>query len=147
MDTYYLSKLDMILKGLLESHQSENYKNPDDIDILGNLLQQNHQNITQTIDLLYAQIDERHSLKHKSLKSLEDQIMKVQETLPLATGGYHGNPFLKASLEKTWIDLEKEKLKEEIGCFKDVSYLNTKLVYFIGKYKEEKGKHDLMTKE
>ena len=73
--------------------------------------------------------------------------MKVQCSLPAVSEGYRLNPFAKNALEKVWIDLEKEKLKEEIGCFKDVSYLHSKLVYFIGKYKEEKGKYDLMKKK
>ena len=152
MNQYKISKLDMILKGLLKDNESpkrycaENYKNSDDIDILGSLLKLTPENLKQTIDLLYAQIEERNELKHKVLSELEHQIMKVQNSLPAVSGGYSINPVAKNSLDKVWIDLETEKLKEEIGCFKDLSYLQSKLVYLIGKYKEEKGKYDLMKK-
>ena len=78
MNQYNISKLDMILKGLLRAKESENYKNRDDIDILGSLLKQTSENLKQTIDLLYAQIEERNKLKHKALLELENQIMKVQ---------------------------------------------------------------------
>jgi len=153
MNQYKISKLDMILKGLLCDNESpkqfyaENYKNSDDIDILGSLLKLTPENLKQTIDLLYAQIEERNKLKHKALSELENQIMKVQCSLPAVSEGYRLNPVAKNNLEKVWIDLETEKLKEEIGCFKDLSYLQSKLVYFIGKYKEEKGKYDLIKKK
>ncbi|MBN2224069.1 MAG: hypothetical protein JW765_05280 [Deltaproteobacteria bacterium] len=147
MQHYYVSKLEMILGGQLKETESENYKSTNDIDILESLLRQNPENLKQTIDLLYAQIEEREKLKHKTLYELQDQIMKVQCLISHASGGYEKSPFTKSSLDKAWIDLEKEKLKEEINSFKDVSYLNTRLVYMIGKYKEEKGKHDLIQKK
>ena len=103
--------------------------------------------LKQTIDLLYAQIEEREKIKHKTLYELQDQIMKVQCLISRASYGYEKSPFIKSSLDKAWIDLEQEKVKEEINSFKDVSYLNTRLVYMIGKYKEEKGKHDLIKKK
>ena len=121
MNQYKISKLDMILKGLLKDNESpkrycaENYKNRDDIDILGSLLKLTPENLKQTIDLLYAQIEERNKLKHKALSELENQIMKVQCSLPAVLEGYRLNPVVKNNLEKVWIDLEKEKLKEEIS--------------------------------
>ena len=147
MEHYYISKLEMILGGQLKETESENYKSTNDIDILESLLRQSPENLKQTIDLLYAQIDEREKLKHKTLYELQDQIMKVQYLITHASGGYEKSLFTKSSLDKAWIDLEQEKLKEEINSFKDVSYLNTRLVYMIGKYKEEKGKHDLIKKK
>ena len=118
MNQYKISKLDMILKGLLKDNESpkrycaENYKNSDDIDILGSLLKLTPENLKQTIDLLYAQIEERNKLKHKALSELENQIMKVQCSLPAVSEGSRLNPVAKNNLEKVWIDLEKEKLKE-----------------------------------
>ena len=70
MNQYKISKLDMILKGLLCDNESpkqfyaENYKNSDDIDILGSLLKLTPENLKQTIDLLYAQIED-HTVKPK----------------------------------------------------------------------------------
>ncbi len=147
MEHYYVSKLEMILRGQLKETESENYKSTNDIDILESLLRQSPENLKQTIDLLYAQIEEREKIKHKTLYELQDQIMKVQCLISRASYGYEKSPFIKSSLDKAWIDLEQEKLKEEINSFKDVSYLNTRLVYMIGKYKEEKGKHDLIRKK
>jgi hypothetical protein len=147
MNHYYVSKLEMILGGQLREKESENYKSTNDIDILETLLRQSPENLKQTIDLLYAQIEEREKIKHKTLHEFQDQIMKVQYLINHASYGYGKSLFTKSSLDKTWIDLEKEKLKEEINSFKDISYLNTRLVYLIGKYKEEKGKHDLIQKK
>jgi hypothetical protein len=103
MIQYYISKLDMILKGLLRDkelsrqdyapkwHCAENYKNSDDIDILGSLLKQTPENLKQTIDLLYAQIEERNKLKHKTLSELENQITSPP-SLRTAQGKYITSP-------------------------------------------------------
>ncbi len=116
-------------------------------DIIDSLIKQNTINLKDKIELLKAQIEERTKIKDRILKDLNREDMKLQGLINESKFYKYDNSMTsrRTSLEKQLLDIEREKLKEEVNAWKDVSKLNQALQYLIGKYSKEKGKNRLLS--
>ncbi|MFW9873892.1 MAG: hypothetical protein ACFFG0_12360 [Candidatus Thorarchaeota archaeon] len=116
-------------------------------DIIDSLIKQNALNLKDKIELLKAQIEERTKIKDKILKDLNREDMKLQGLINESKFYKYDSSMTsrRTSLEKQLLDIEREKLKEEVNAWKDTSKLNQALQYLIGKYEKEKGKNRLLS--
>ena len=116
-------------------------------DILEDILKQNSCNLKERINLIGALIEEREKLNKKILSGLRRENYRIQELMGSTIKGPYGMPIdpRHGSLEKQLLDIEKEKLNEEINAWKDISLMHKELQYLKSKYIEYTNKQNLLS--
>ena len=116
-------------------------------DILEQILRLNTCNLIEKINLIKAQMEEREKLKNKVLSDLSQENSRIQDLMGSTIKGPYGIPVDRrhSSLERQLLEVEKEKLKEEINAWKDISIMHKELQYLEIKHIEYKNKRDLLS--
>ena len=99
----------------------------EDDELVSTLLKIPAKNLEERIELIESEIIERKKLSNKGLAQLGTQQLHLDEKLrQLHYSTDWGDAFSK-NLKFQFINLEIQKMKEMIGCFKDVSWLKQRL--------------------
>ena len=112
-------------------------------DLLEEILYQGFVNAREKIQFLEDKICERQKLKYRIIHDLDHEWGKAQELISRCEGSvpYNHTPDPKiGSLRKLVADIEREKIREEVQHWKDVSFLEKELNYASQEYAREKGK-------
>ncbi len=103
--------------------------------------------IRSKIELILLQLEERKRISEEILYQMERDSCKVQNLIfemgPLA---YDINRE-RLSLEQTKLDLENQKRREEVGCFRDTGLLNQDLKDALIQYLGEVQKNSILSCE
>ena len=99
----------------------------EDDELVSALLKLPAKNLEERIRLIETEIRERKNLSNEGLVQLGTQQLHLDEKIrQLRYTADWGNTFSK-NLKFQFINLEIQKMKEMIGSFKDVSWLNQRL--------------------
>ena len=102
-------------------------RDEDDDEIVSTLLKIPAKNLEERIELIESEIRERKKLGNDGLAQLGTQQLHLDEKMrQLRYSTERGDTFSK-NLKFQFINLESQKMKEMIGCFKDVSWLKQRL--------------------
>jgi len=117
-------------------------------DLLDKILKQSAQNLRDQTELLEALIEERVKLSGRIMKDLGHERMRlhelISETQCLGTYSSFSPSPTRANLERQLLELEKQRLLEEVNAFKEISKMQQQLQYLKGKYEEEKQRNSLI---
>ena len=98
-----------------------------DDELVSALLKIPAKNLDERIMLIESEIRERKNLSNEGLAQLGTQQLHLDEKMSqLRYSTDWGDTFSK-NLKFQFINLEIQKMKEMIGCFKDVSWLKQRL--------------------
>ncbi len=107
-------------------YKSKKREDEDD-EIVSALLKIPANNLEERIRLIESEIRERKKLSNEGLAQLGTQQLHLDEKIrQLRYTTDWGDTFSK-NLKFQFINLEIQKMKEMIGCFKDVSWLKQRL--------------------
>ena len=113
-------------------------------EIVGALLKLPAKNLEERIELIESEIIERKKLSNEGLAHLGTQQLHLDEKISqLRYTADWGDTFSK-NLKFQFINLEIQKMKEMIGCFKDVSWLKQRLQEAKEELEMEKQKSKLL---
>ena len=102
-------------------------KRDEEDEIVSALLKIPAKNLEKRIDLIENEIGERKRLSNEGLVQLGTQQLRLDEKIrQIRYTADWGDTFSK-NLKFQFINLEIQKMKEMIGCFKDVSWLKQRL--------------------
>ncbi len=105
----------------------EKKRDEDDDELVSALLKLPAKNLEERIELIESEIRERKNLSNEGLVQLGTQQLQLDEKMrQLRYTTEWGDTFSK-NLKFQFINLEIQKMKEMIGCFKDVSWLKQRL--------------------
>ena len=116
-----------------------------DRDILDEILRSRANTLLDNINYLQHQIKERHELKEQVSGDIESEKRRLRRSFEDMgyIGGWNEAMARRTTLDRKLADLELERLKEEVNCWRDLAMLEKELRYFKEKYKAEKEKFKL----
>ena len=127
----------------MDSYKSKK-RDEDDDELVSALLKLPAKNLEERIMLIESEIRERKKLSNEGLAQLETQQLHLDEKIrQLRYTADWGDTFSK-NLKFQFINLEIQKMKEMIGCFKDVSWLKQRLQEAKEELEMEKQKSKLL---
>jgi len=95
----------------------------DDDELVSALLKLPANNLEERIELIESEIRERKSLSDEGLAQLGTQQLQLDDKLRHIRYTTEWGDTSSKNLKFQFINLEIQKMKEMIGCFKDVSWL------------------------
>ena len=99
----------------------------DDDELVGALLRIPAKNLEERIRLIESEITERKKLSNDGLAQLGTQQLQLDEKISQVRYTTNWGDTFSKNLKFQFINLEIQKMKEMIGCFKDVSWLKQRL--------------------
>ena len=123
-----------------------NEKNRDDEDeeLVSALLKLPAKNLEERIELIEGEIRERKKLSNEGLVQLGTQQLHLDEKIRQLHYTTNLGDTFSRNLKFQFINLEIQKMKEMIGCFKDVSWLKQRLQEAKEELEMEKQKSKLL---
>ncbi len=119
-------------------------RDEEDDEIVSALLKIPSKNLEERIRLIESEIGERQKLSNEGLVQLGTQQLRLEEKIrQLHYSTDWGDTFSK-NLKFQFINLEIQKMKEMIGCFKDISWLKQRLQEAKEELEMEKQKSKLL---
>lgn len=99
----------------------------EDDELVSALLKIPAKNLEERIELIESEIRERKELSNEGLAQLGTQQLHLDEKIRQIRYTTDRGDAFSRSLKFQFINLEIQKMKEMIGCFKDVSWLKQRL--------------------
>ncbi len=112
-------------------------------NLLEEILYQGFVNAREKIQFLEEKICERQKLKYRIISDLDHEWGRAQDLISRCEGSvpYNHTPDPKiGSLRKLVADIEREKIREEVQHWKDITFLEKELNHAREEYAREKGK-------
>ena len=113
-------------------------------DLVSALLRIPAKKLEVRIDLIENEIIERKKLSNEGLVQLGTQQLHLDEKIRQLHYTTNLGDTFSRNLKFQFINLEIQKMKEMIGCFKDVSWLNQRLLEAKEELEMEKHKSKLL---
>ena len=102
-------------------------KRDEEDEIVSALLKIPAKNLEERIELIESEITERKKLSNNGLAQLGTQQLHLDENIRQVRYTTSWGDTFSKNLKFQFINLEIQKMKEMIGCFKDVSWLKQRL--------------------
>ena len=102
-------------------------KRDEEDEIVSALLKLPAKNLEERIRLIESEITERKKLSNNGLAQLGTQQLHLDENIRQVRYTTSWGDTFSKNLKFQFINLEIQKMKEMIGCFKDVSWLKQRL--------------------
>ena len=99
----------------------------DDDELVSALLRIPAKNLEERIRLIEGEIGERKKLSNDGLVQLGTEQLQIDEKIKQVRYTTNWGDTFSKNLKFQFINLEIQKMKEMIGCFKDVSWLKQRL--------------------
>ena len=106
----------------MDSYKSKKREDEDD-ELVSTLLKIPAKNLEERIRLIESEIRERKKLSSEGLAQLGTQQLRLDEKIRQLRYSTDWGDTFSRNLKLQFINLEIQKMKEMIGCFKDVSWL------------------------
>ena len=116
----------------------------EDEDLVSALLRIPAKNLEERIELIESEIRERKKLSNNGLLQLGTQQLQIDEKIKQVRYTTNWGDTFSKNLKFQFINLEIQKMKEMIGCFKDVSWLKQRLQEAKEELEMEKQKSKLL---
>ena len=116
----------------------------DDEELVSALLRLPAKNLEVRIELIEGEIRERKKLSNEGLLQLGTQQLQIDEKIKQVRYTTNLGDTFSRNLKFQFINLEIQKMKEMIGCFKDVSWLRQRLQEAKEELEMEKQKSKLL---
>ena len=99
----------------------------EDEELVSELLRLPAKNLEGRIELIESEIIDRKALRNEGLAQLGTQQLHLDEKIRQIRYTSNWGDTFSNNLKFQFINLEIQKMKEMIGCFKDVSWLKQRL--------------------
>ena len=119
-------------------------RDEDDDELVSALLRIPAKNLEERIELIESEIREREKLSNDGLAQLGTQQLHLDENIRQVRYTTSWGDTFSKNLKFQFINLEIQKMKEMIGCFKDVSWLKQRLQEAREELEMEKQKSKLL---
>ena len=116
----------------------------DDDELVSALLRIPAKNLEERIRLIEGEIRERKKLSNDGLVQLGTEQLQIDEKIRQVRYTTNWGDTFSRNLKFQFINLEIQKMKEMIGCFKDVSWLKQRLQEAKEELEMEKQKSKLL---
>ena len=113
-------------------------------DLVNALLRIPAKNLEVRIELIEGEIRERKKLSNDGLVQLGTEQLQIDEKIKQVRYTTNWGDTFSRNLKFQFINLEIQKMKEMIGCFKDVSWLKQRLQEAKEELEMEKHKSKLL---
>ena len=113
-------------------------------DLVNALLRIPAKNLEVRIELIEGEIRERKKLSNDGLVQLGTEQLQIDEKIKQVRYTTKWGDTVSKNLKFQFINLEIQKMKEMIGCFKDVSWLKQRLQEAKEELEMEKHKSKLL---